>query len=82
MKTNTCHASTCSKCRFFHPEGNMHGSCGQLHVTVDGEWPGCSLGVSAFAPIDELLAQLNAVLQEVAQTKASGQHLTDDCSPV
>ncbi len=78
MKSNTCHASTCSKCRFFHPEGNIHGSCGQLHVTVDGEWSGCSLGVSAFAPIDELLAQLKLDLREAVQTEAPVEYRTDD----
>ncbi len=55
MKTSTCLTSTCSNCRFFNPEGLVHGSCHQLHVTVDGDWPACSLGAPAFLPLDELL---------------------------
>jgi hypothetical protein len=65
MKTNTCLASTCSNCRFFNPEGNRHGSCSQLNVTVDGVWPACSLGSPAFVPtIEEILAQLEVDLRE------------------
>lgn len=63
MKTTNCHASTCSNCRFFNPEGHMHGNCRQLHVTVDGDWPACSLGAPAFLSIAELLAQLTPDLQ-------------------
>jgi hypothetical protein len=58
MKTANCHASTCRNCRFFNPEGNRHGNCRQLHVTVDGDWQACSLGAPAFLSIAELLAQL------------------------
>jgi hypothetical protein len=58
MKTSNCQTSTCSNCRFFNPEGHLHGNCRQLQVTVDGDWPACSLGEPAFLSIAELLAQL------------------------
>jgi hypothetical protein len=60
MKTSNCLTSTCSNCRFFNPEGQLHGSCHQLHVTVDGDWPACSLGAPAFLPLDELLTTIRA----------------------
>ncbi len=74
MKTNTAHTSTCSNCQFFRPDGNLHGSCRQLHVTVDGNWPGCPLGTPAFASIDELLAQLEIALQEAMRTEELLNH--------
>ncbi len=59
MKTSNCQTSTCSNCRFFNPEGHLHGNCRQLQVTVDGDWLACSLGAPAFLSIAELLVQLN-----------------------
>lgn len=63
MKTSACIPSTCGNCRFFNPEGHLHGSCLQLHVTVDGDWPGCILGAPAFLSSDELLEQLELDLR-------------------
>ena len=63
MQTSNFLKSTCSKCRFFTPEGHLHGSCKQLHVTVDSDWSTCSLGAPAFLPIDELLVQLELDLR-------------------
>jgi hypothetical protein len=59
MQTSNSLTSTCSNCRFFNPEGHLHGSCHQLHVTVDGDWPACSLGAPAFLQIAELLTTID-----------------------
>ncbi|MBW4485194.1 MAG: hypothetical protein KME14_21875 [Tildeniella torsiva UHER 1998/13D] len=50
MKSAQCRVSSCSRCRFYTPEGRRGGQCSQLGVPVESRWEPCSLAVPVFAP--------------------------------
>ncbi len=50
MKSAQCRVSSCSRCRFYAPEGRRGGQCSQLGVPVESRWAPCSLAAPVFAP--------------------------------
>jgi len=48
MKTANFATSSCRNCRYYHTEGRRGGICHQLSVSVQGEWPACSLAARPF----------------------------------
>lgn len=50
MKSAQCRVSSCSRCRFYTPEGRRGGQCSQLGVPVESRWSPCSLAVPVFTP--------------------------------
>jgi hypothetical protein len=50
MKSAQCRVLSCSRCRFYAPEGRRGGQCSQLGVPVESRWAPCSLAVPVFAP--------------------------------
>lgn len=50
MKSAQCRVSSCSRCRFYAPEGRRGGQCSQLGVPVESRWSPCSLAVPVFTP--------------------------------
>lgn len=50
MKSAQCRVSSCSRCRFYTPQGRRGGQCSQLGVPVESRWTPCSLAVPVFAP--------------------------------
>ena len=48
MKTANFATSSCRNCRYYHTEGRRGGICNQLSVSVQGEWPACSLAARPF----------------------------------
>jgi hypothetical protein len=72
MKSAQCQVSSCSRCRFYSPEGRRGGQCNQLGVPVAGRWMACSLAVPVFAtplvemqPLDFLPQHLDLQFSEV-----------------
>lgn len=64
METNAQFTSTCGNCRFFNPEGHIHGNCDRLNAMVDGGWVACHLSAPAFLSIDEIRTQLELLLSK------------------
>jgi hypothetical protein len=62
-----CHATTCSNCRFFQPEGHYHGSCARLQSMVMGEWPACRLGRSAFGLGEESIERKDSASRDLLE---------------
>jgi hypothetical protein len=55
MKSAQCRVSSCSRCRFYAPEGRRGGQCSQLGVPVNSRWAPCSLAMPVFsAPLVEM----------------------------
>ena len=55
MKSAQCQVSSCSRCRFYTPEGRRGGQCSQLGVPVESRWEPCSLAVPVFTtPLVEM----------------------------
>lgn len=50
MKSAQCRVTSCSRCRFYAPEGRRGGQCSQLGVPVESRWAPCSLAVPVFTP--------------------------------
>ncbi|MBD2234244.1 hypothetical protein [Phormidium tenue] len=50
MKSAQGRVSSCSRCRFYAPEGRRGGQCSQLGVPVESRWKPCPLAVPVFAP--------------------------------
>lgn len=50
MKSAQCRVSSCSRCRFYAPEGRRGGQCSQLGVPVESRWKPCPLAVPVFTP--------------------------------
>jgi hypothetical protein len=42
--------SSCSRCRFYGPQGRRGGHCSQLGVPVKSRWQSCPLAVPVFEP--------------------------------
>lgn len=64
MKSSRCQVSSCSRCRFYGPQGRRGGQCSQLGVPVESRWQPCPLAVPVFdtdrgqiAPLDNFLLQ-------------------------
>jgi hypothetical protein len=73
MKSAQCRVSSCSRCRFYAPEGRRGGQCSQLGVPVESRWSPCSLAVPVFAtpivamkPLDFLPQPLDLGFSEVS----------------
>ena len=58
MKTANFATSSCRNCRYYHTEGRRGGMCNQLSVSVQGEWPACSLAASPFNTAWESLEEV------------------------
>lgn len=73
MKSAQCRVSSCSRCRFYSPEGRRGGQCSQLGVPVESRWSPCSLAVPVFTsplvamkPLDFLPQPLEMSIAEVS----------------
>jgi hypothetical protein len=49
---------SCRNCRYYHTEGRRGGMCNQLSVSVQGEWPACSLAARPFNTAWESLEEV------------------------
>ena len=58
MKTANFATSSCRNCRYYHTEGRRGGMCNQLSVSVQGEWPACSLAARPFNTAWESLEEV------------------------
>jgi hypothetical protein len=58
MKTANFATSSCRNCRYYHTEGRRGGICNQLSVSVQGEWPACSLAARPFNTAWESLEEV------------------------
>ncbi|WP_348253777.1 hypothetical protein [Leptolyngbya subtilissima] len=77
MKSAQCQVSSCSRCRFYSPEGRRGGQCSQLGVPVESRWSPCSLAVPVFTsplvtmkPLDFLPQPLDLGFAEVSREAA------------
>lgn len=48
MDASQLGVSCCQRCRHFTLAGRRGGTCGQLNVTVRGNWSACSLAAPVF----------------------------------
>ncbi len=48
MDASQLGVSCCQRCRHFTLAGRRGGHCGQLNVTVKGNWSACSLAAPVF----------------------------------
>ena len=83
MKSSRCQVSSCSRCRFYGPQGRRGGECSQLGVPVGGRWQPCSLAMPVFdaalgqiAPLDDFLPpplklEFSEVLLETARLEVA-----------
>jgi hypothetical protein len=90
MKTANFATSSCRNCRYYHTEGRRGGICNQLSVSVQGEWPACSLAArpfnSAWESLEEVVRlehSLSLSYQGDDQTKeVASDVLVEDDAPV
>lgn len=72
MNSAQCQVSSCSRCRFYDPEGRRGGQCSQLGVPVESRWTPCSLAMPVFEaslvemqPLDFLTQPMELNFSEV-----------------
>ncbi len=77
MNLAQCRVSSCSRCRFYAPEGRRGGQCSQLGVPVESRWSACSLAVPVFSasmvemqPLDFLSQPVELTFSEVLREPA------------
>jgi hypothetical protein len=80
MKTANLATSSCRNCRYYHTEGRRGGICHQLSVSVQGEWPACSLAARPFNAAWESLEDV-VRLEHSFSLSYSGDDQIRDVSP-
>ena len=65
MDASQLGVSCCQRCRYFTLAGRRGGHCGQLNVSVRGNWSACSLAAPVFVePMSTVTQQQIAVLPQ------------------